>query len=202
MRGDALCRREADSDSDGDSIACRIQADLADLQHRQSTTRCNMSSTTRRHHKLAGRRPTDGPRSAARHPLRPPPLLARPQSLRSRRRLARMLAAQLALFAGCWLPHAAAAAAAALGAHAAGTVARRLLLLGHAHSAAAPLLYWALNRRALACAQWGSLVSARIRGHQEQPPPSSTNEAALGPFHPRYITPRIQPRCETSHFLR
>ncbi|XP_047115693.1 uncharacterized protein LOC124795663 [Schistocerca piceifrons] len=126
-----------------------------------------------------------------------------PQSLRSRRRLARMLAAQLALFAGCWLPHAAAAAVAAaqLGTPgAAAGAARRLLLLGHAHSAAAPLLYWALNRRALACGHWAPRL--RAGRTQQPPPPSSTNEAALGPFHPRFITPRPQPRCETSHFLR
>ncbi|XP_049829128.1 uncharacterized protein LOC126267861 [Schistocerca gregaria] len=97
-----------------------------------------------------------------------------PQSLRSRRRLARMLVA-----AGA---------------------ARRLLLLGHAHSAAAPLLYWALNRRALACGHWAPRL--RAGRTQQPPPPSSTNEAALGPFHPRFITPRPQPRCETSHFLR
>ncbi|XP_049813988.1 uncharacterized protein LOC126260696 [Schistocerca nitens] len=126
-----------------------------------------------------------------------------PQSLRSRRRLARMLAAQLALFAGCWLPHAAAAAVAAAHLGAPGVAAgaaRRLLLLGHAHSAAAPLLYWALNRRALACGHWAPRL--RAGRTQQPPPPSSTNEAALGPFHPRFITPRPQPRCETSHFLR
>ncbi|XP_049961703.1 uncharacterized protein LOC126481790 [Schistocerca serialis cubense] len=199
VRGDTMMRRVAGDDSDSEDDS-RIQADLADLR-RSSRRRGRDGGGGGRGGQ--GHNHSASPSGPARRPMRPPPLLARPQSLRSRRRLARMLAAQLALFAGCWLPHAAAAAVAAAQLGTPGVAAgaaRRLLLLGHAHSAAAPLLYWALNRRALACGHWAPRL--RAGRTQQPPPPSSTNEAALGPFHPRFITPRPQPRCETSHFLR
>lgn len=83
---------------------------------------------------------------------------------------------------------------------------------GYAHSALSPILYWALNHNSLrqsSCAPFARFSSAQrfIRSHLRvpaaPPPPSSTNEAALGPFNPRYITARPQQYRPpaSSHYL-
>lgn len=82
---------------------------------------------------------------------------------------------------------------------------------GYTHSALNPILHWALNQNSL---RQSSLLS-RLTGVQRylqshfhdrnhQPPPSSTNEAALGPFNPRFIKARPQPYNAppaSSHFM-
>lgn len=83
---------------------------------------------------------------------------------------------------------------------------------GYAHSALNPILYWALNHNSLRQSSFLSRLSTvqrflrtRLRDHNHQPPPSSTNEAALGPFNPRYIKARPQPQYHappaSSHYL-
>jgi hypothetical protein len=90
------------------------------------------------------------------------------------------------------------------------------LLLGHAHSAINPALYWLLNRQSLqlpgCTGSQHRLLSGKLRlfrlpdfhRNAAAAAPSSTNEAALGPFHPRYVNLRKpQPqRFPTSHFLQ
>lgn len=75
------------------------------------------------------------------------------------------------------------------------------ILVGYAHSAFSPLINWALNRNSLmvssTCIPLACLRSGRkfIQQHLKVPtipPPSSTNEAQLGPFNPRYIKARPQ----------
>lgn len=86
------------------------------------------------------------------------------------------------------------------------------ILQGFAHSALSPLLHWLLNYNSLrqsSCAPFARLGSAQrfLRSHLRfqapQPPPSSTNEAALGPFNPRYIKARPQQYRPpaSSHYL-
>ncbi|XP_063226963.1 uncharacterized protein LOC134533373 [Bacillus rossius redtenbacheri] len=182
-------------------------------------------------------------------PLATPPLAKAGggQTPAARRRLARLLYLQLcsfnprffkyiftheemsiiyncaAVFALCWLPHAACQLCELLAGDTDRAAARSLLpftlLLGHAHSALHPLLYWLLNRQSpqlQGCApfRWPRVRHpARLPQHglfrlpaprrRRNPPPSSTNEAALGVFHPRYTVPRPQERQRfpTSHFL-
>lgn len=73
---------------------------------------------------------------------------------------------------------------------------------GYAHSFLNPILYWILNhntlRQSSSCAPFLRLaavqrfIRVRLRVPTAPPPPSSTNEAALGPFNPRYIKARPQ----------
>lgn len=73
---------------------------------------------------------------------------------------------------------------------------------GYAHSFLNPILYWILNhntlRQSSSCAPFLRLAAVqrfiriRLRVPTAPPPPSSTNEAALGPFNPRYIKARPQ----------
>lgn len=82
---------------------------------------------------------------------------------------------------------------------------------GYTHSALNPILHWALNQNSL---RQSSLLSrltsvqrylqAHFNDRNHQPPPSSTNEAALGPFNPRFIKARPQPYNNppaSSHFM-
>ncbi|KAG7310845.1 hypothetical protein JYU34_003675 [Plutella xylostella] len=119
-------------------------------------------------------------------------------TLRSRRRLGHVLIGIAALFGACWAPHAALVLARAAGLPAPARLAQYALLLGHAHSALNALAYWALNRHALAaaCSSWRL---PRLRAREERP--SSTNEAALGAFHPRYARPAPPPRPPPSSFM-
>lgn len=82
---------------------------------------------------------------------------------------------------------------------------------GYTHSALNPILHWALNQNSL---RQSSLLSrltsvqrflqSHFNERNHQPPPSSTNEAALGPFNPRFIKARPQPYNNppaSSHFM-
>lgn len=86
-------------------------------------------------------------------------------------------------------------------------------LKGYAHSAISPILYWALNHNTLRqsnctfCSRFDSaqkFLRTHFRIPNGPPPASSTNEAALGPFNPRYIKTRPQQMAKppaSSHFL-
>jgi hypothetical protein len=84
---------------------------------------------------------------------------------------------------------------------------------GFTHSAVSPILHWILNYNSLrqsACQPFAKLNSAQrfLRSHLRftgPPPaaPSSTNEAALGPFNPKFIKqrPQIYKPPASSHYL-
>lgn len=132
--------------------------------------------------------------------LQPSLLGPQPQTstLRSRRRLGNVLMGIAAIFAACWCPHAALVVLSACGVRVPRPAQQYALLLGHTHSALNAVAYWALNRHALtaACAAW-RLPQLRVREER----PSSTNEAALGAFHPRLARPAPSPRPPPSSFL-
>jgi hypothetical protein len=138
-------------------------------------------------------------------PVRPPLVKTySAQSFRSRRRLATMLMALVAVFAACWIPYVTCSISIELLPY--DSAARELallllpffLLLGHAHSAINPVVYWLLNRNFLQKVQRAlslrSCVPLPVKLAQFRIPAmnrnSSTNEAALGAFHPKYTTPR------------
>lgn len=81
---------------------------------------------------------------------------------------------------------------------------------GYAHSVFNPILHWALNQNSLRQSSLVSRLSSvqrflRVHFHERnhQPPPSSTNEAALGPFNPRYIKarPKRNEQAASSHLM-
>ncbi|XP_068081607.1 uncharacterized protein [Anabrus simplex] len=204
---------DEDPSSDDDDLALRIQADLADLRARLPRSKAK-HRLQKKHLRFSGK-PL---RADKRLRKPPPPLLVKPavgQSLKSRRRLARMLVVQLTLFAVLWLPLVACELCVQLAPSPDAAKARNLLplclLLGHTHSAVSPLLYWLLNRQALQGCVAARALHSKFRlfrlpnanaAANANYNPSSTNEAALGAFHPRYITPRPPPRCATSQFLQ
>ncbi|KAK6624890.1 hypothetical protein RUM44_011754 [Polyplax serrata] len=120
------------------------------------------------------------------------------QSLHSRRRLANMLVAMVVVFAICWAPYVCLRIYSETAVSVPDTVLPFCLLLGHTHSAINPLVYYLSNRQSLGTTldcgfHWPWLKesgSSAVR----RPPPSSTNEAALGVFHPSYTTKRYQPK--------
>ncbi|NP_001127715.1 neuropeptide receptor A17 [Bombyx mori] len=132
--------------------------------------------------------------------LQPSLLGPQPQTstLRSRRRLGNVLMGIAGIFAMCWCPHAAIVICGSFGIHVPEMVGHYALLLGYAHSALNAVAYWVLNRHALtsACTAW-HLPQLRVREER----PSSTNEAALGAFHPRLARPAPSPRPPPSSFL-
>lgn len=151
-----------------------------------------------------------------RAPAEPSLLAPQPQTstLQSRRRLANVLVTVAAVFAACWLPHFVCCMHSLLAGGALPAVQYRLLrltlMLGHAHSAINPAVYWTLNHQTLSrggCMPCPKPAAARrFLFHlklQDEQPPSSTNEAALGPFHPRYTRsrPRIERCAPSSHYL-
>lgn len=81
---------------------------------------------------------------------------------------------------------------------------------GYTHSALNPILHWALNQNSLRQSSFLSRLTsvqrfmrAHFQERNHQPPPSSTNEAALGPFNPRYIKARPQQYAPpaSSHYM-
>ncbi|XP_032529314.2 galanin receptor type 3 [Danaus plexippus] len=132
--------------------------------------------------------------------LQPSLLGPQPQTstLRSRRRLGNVLLAIAAIFAACWCPYAAIVIFSAFGFNTPIVLAQYALLCGYAHSALNAAAYWVLNRHALtaACNAW-RIPQLRVREER----PSSTNEAALGAFHPRLARPAPSPRPPPSSFL-
>lgn len=114
-------------------------------------------------------------------------------TLQSRRRLAKALMWMAAVFAGCWLPHVICTIYSESSAPLSSAILRYTLFLGHVHSAFSPLLYWTLNH------QWlHSPCKFRLPVLYHNA--SSTNEAALGPFNPRFARPPPV-RRQSSHYL-
>lgn len=123
-----------------------------------------------------------------------------------------MLMSLVVVFAVCWIPYLACSICIELLPESSSSRAIAIhlfpfaLLLGHAHSAFNPVVYWLLNRNFLQKVQralsFRSCVPIPVKLAQFRMPataaaaaamqnrPSSTNEAALGAFHPRYTTPR------------
>lgn len=132
--------------------------------------------------------------------LQPSLLGPQPQmsTLHSRRRLGNVLMGIAGIFAACWCPYATIVISSAFGLNVPLVFSQYALLLGHAHSALNAAAYWVLNRHALtaACAAW-RMPQLRVREER----PSSTNEAALGAFHPRLARPAPSPRPPPSSFL-
>ncbi|VVD02509.1 unnamed protein product [Leptidea sinapis] len=132
--------------------------------------------------------------------LQPSLLGPQPQTstLHSRRRLGNVLIGIALLFAVSWCPHAAIVICNAFGLSTPRILAQYALLLGLTHSALNAAAYWLLNRHALtaACTAW-RIPQLRVREER----PSSTNEAALGAFHPRLARPAPSPRPPPSSFL-
>ncbi|XP_066986637.1 probable G-protein coupled receptor No18 [Macrobrachium rosenbergii] len=146
----------------------------------------------------------------------------RGHSVETRRRLARLLMILGIVFASCWLPYIFALMVWAWWECPATQHAMQVtLVLGHAHSAINPVVYWLMNRAFLTSLH--RLVSTQLRfpegfscGGCTRPdcltrppaPPwagnSSTNEDNLGAFHPKYLNPHaLRPqasRC-TSHYF-
>ncbi|KAK7079385.1 hypothetical protein SK128_028079 [Halocaridina rubra] len=146
----------------------------------------------------------------------------RGHSVETRRRLARLLVALGIVFASCWLPYALALILWAWWDCPATQHALQVtLVLGHAHSAVNPVVYWLMNRAFLTSLH--RLMSTQLRFPEgfscrgctrpdclSRPPAppwagnSSTNEDNLGPFHPKYLNPHaLRPqasRC-TSHYF-
>ncbi|XP_045595210.2 probable G-protein coupled receptor No18 [Procambarus clarkii] len=145
----------------------------------------------------------------------------RGHSVETRRRLARLLVALGAVFAACWCPYVVALVVWAFRESPATRHALDVtLVLGHAHSAINPVVYWLMNRAFLSslhrllcthlrfpeglscagCARPACLTrqSAPWAGN------SSTNEDNLGPFHPKYLNPHaLRPqasRCTSQYF--
>ncbi|KAF5294479.1 hypothetical protein FQR65_LT01605 [Abscondita terminalis] len=114
-------------------------------------------------------------------------------TLQSRRRLANALMWMAAVFALCWLPYVLCTLCAEFNTSPSVTVLRYTLFLGHVHSAFSPLLYWILNHKWLH-------PPCRFRLPVLYRNASSTNEAALGPFNPRFARPPPV-RRQSSHYL-
>lgn len=87
---------------------------------------------------------------------------------------------------------------------------------GYIYSALNPIIYFTLNhnslRQSISCSLCSRLVSMRrllrvslgINNSAAMAPPSSTNEAALGAFNPRYIKPKQfckDKDKESSHYV-
>lgn len=143
-----------------------------------------------------------------------PPLTkqASRQSLHSRRRLANMLVALVVVFATCWLPYVIIKIYSVdpnANINLIQTLLPFCLLLGHTHSAINPIVYWFLNRQsinlAVCCGHWwvrtgstsGDKGNFRFLPTKEKDRrPSSTNEAALGIFHPRYTVPKHKSKTQ------
>ncbi|PNF23169.1 hypothetical protein B7P43_G03666 [Cryptotermes secundus] len=226
---------QGDEDSsDNEGLAFQIRADLDDLRPRHSSQKKRRQTLGSENGPLKLNKLQRATRSertiirANRRLRRPPPPCPRPplvktasrQSLHSRRHLAHMLAFQVAVLAVCWLPYVGCALCVELcppsDVVTANAVLPFCLLLGHAHSAINPALYWLLNRQSLqlpgCTGSQHRLLSGKLRlfrlpdlhRNAAAAAPSSTNEAALGPFHPRYVNLRKpQPqRFPTSHFLQ
>lgn len=114
-------------------------------------------------------------------------------TLHSRRRLANSLLWMAAFFAIFWLPHVACDFCENLDIFVIPLIQHYCLILGHFHSALSPMIYWTLNY------QWlHQPCSFNFPGLYRSP--SSTNEANLGPFNPRYVRPPQQNR-HSSHYL-
>uniref|UniRef100_A0A1A9W853 G-protein coupled receptors family 1 profile domain-containing protein n=1 Tax=Glossina brevipalpis TaxID=37001 RepID=A0A1A9W853_9MUSC len=140
--------------------------------------------------------------------------LPQTSTLRSRRHLANLLIASALIFIACWLPHVFCVFYKHLGykQYCSTTSTYFNLLLGYMYSAISPVIYWALNHNSLRQSPCAPLIrlrsvqkylNSRFRSHTAPPPPSSTNEAALGAFNPKLIksTPKQYRAQASSHYL-
>ncbi|XP_022915564.1 galanin receptor type 3 [Onthophagus taurus] len=114
-------------------------------------------------------------------------------TLRSRRRLANAMLWISIVFALCWLPHVVCLILEDVHGSPPMIIKRYCLFLGHVHSALSPIMYWTLNH------QWLQRP-CKFRLPSLYRSASSTNEAALGPFHPRLVRPPPI-RRRSSHYL-
>ncbi|XP_036231921.1 cholecystokinin receptor type A [Bactrocera oleae] len=140
--------------------------------------------------------------------------LPRTSTLHSRRRLANVLIASAIIFILCWAPHVFCIFYTSFGyKHYCSKTSKYFhLLLGYTYSTISPLIYWILNHNSLRqspCApiirlrSMQSFLRSRFRANTVPPPPSSTNEAALGAFNPKLIklTPKQYRAQASSHYL-
>lgn len=159
--------------------------------------------------------------------------LPQTSTLRSRRRLANILVTAGFVYMLCWLPHVwcflirefsidegcsntAKEFFMLLGSYGFHSLRISCFTLSHTgftHSAVSPIIHWILNYNSLrqsACQPFAKLNSAQrfLRSHLRftaapAPPPSSTNEAALGPFNPKFIKqrPQMYKPPASSHYL-
>lgn len=120
------------------------------------------------------------------------------QSLHGRRRLANMLVAMVMVFATCWAPFVSLKIYSTTGATFSKSLLPFSLLLGHTHSAINPIIYYLYNKQSLNVPLAGGFSwpwkNEKLVSTFRRPPPSSTNEAALGVFHPNYTKKRYQKR--------
>lgn len=195
-----------------------IVAGMANNAQTQSVTYdCTVGGRQRKEKRRSRKQPSGGPQRGSSQrrnqnvdsAVKPSLLGPQPQTstLQSRRRLANVLVSVAAVFAGCWLPHAVSCIYAEFNKSTPKYLLQYSLLLGHAHSAINPVVYWALNHQTLRQqGNWPCQRAHRFLFHfkfQDDQPPSSTNEAALGPFHPRYTRARpvIERAAPSSHYL-
>ncbi|XP_037731727.1 uncharacterized protein LOC119562580 isoform X2 [Drosophila subpulchrella] len=151
---------------------------------------------------------------AGRRPATPGIPLPQTSTLRSRRHLANMLIASAVIFIACWSPHVFCVFYKNFGSmQQCSQISVYLsLLLGYFYSAISPLIYWALNHHSLRqspCApilrlrSMQNFLRSRFRTYTAPPPPSSTNEAALGAINPKLIklTPKQYRAQDSSHYF-
>ncbi|XP_011194046.1 uncharacterized protein LOC105219534 [Zeugodacus cucurbitae] len=149
-----------------------------------------------------------------RGPAAPGIPLPRTSTLHSRRRLANVLIASAIIFILCWAPHVFCIFYRSFGyKHYCSKSSKYFhLLLGYTYSTISPLIYWILNHNSLRqspCApiirlrSMQNFLRSRFRANTVPPPPSSTNEAALGAFNPKLIklTPKQYRAQASSHYL-
>lgn len=144
----------------------------------------------------------------------PPPSIhnLNTQSLQARRRLATMLMILALVFAISWLPYVAYRVYLVFASNPNIDVMKLLipfcLLIGHMHSAINPIVYWFMNRQAIQinisfkamlpwnwCRSKNSCIRRYINYFRRDDDDhysrsSTTNEAQLGAFHPRFTRPR------------
>lgn len=150
----------------------------------------------------------------------PPPLVTRSPAA-NRHRLARALLVLAFLFVVCWIPYSAALVTWTVqSTQVTLTLVQISLVLAHAHAALSPVIYWLMTRSFSECLRSITASSSSPTGlfgccsnvcacltqprSSQWVHNSSTNEDNLGPFHPKYLNPRmLKPqvsRC-TSHYF-
>lgn len=147
-------------------------------------------------------------------------------SVETRMQLAKFLSALVVIFVVCWLPYACVLIVwpFVLDGRKLHVIIKICLMMGHLHSAISPIAYWIMNRSMLTSVHrlvlsyfhWPTssehllcTVCPRPKCLEQDEAHwgnnSSTNEDALGPFHPRYINQlafKPQPSMRTSHYFQ
>lgn len=132
---------------------------------------------------------------------RPTPAPEQPaaSTVQTRRRLANSLLWTSVLFAGSWLPYVVNCFCQEFLQYSPPLLVHYSYMAGQSHSAIRPILYRLLNHRSLQ-----PPCNFREPDVIYSVPSSSTDEAELGPFHPRFIkpkTPRSPVRRHSSLYL-